>query len=55
MLTNEKRRALHDFIAGTIVVRTNIEHGIAQPEAAEWRPHSAVGTASVAEGPPPVS
>jgi uncharacterized RDD family membrane protein YckC len=25
MLTNEKRRALHDFIAGTIVVRTNIE------------------------------
>ena len=25
MLTNEKRRALHDFIAGTLVVRTNIE------------------------------
>jgi uncharacterized RDD family membrane protein YckC len=25
MLTNEKRRALHDFIAGTIVVRTNLE------------------------------
>jgi len=25
MLTNEKRRALHDFIAGTVVVRTNIE------------------------------
>jgi len=24
MLTNEKRRALHDFIAGTVVVRTNI-------------------------------
>lgn len=23
MLTNEKRRALHDFIAGTVVVRTN--------------------------------
>jgi uncharacterized RDD family membrane protein YckC len=23
MLTNEKRRALHDFIAGTIVIRTN--------------------------------
>jgi uncharacterized RDD family membrane protein YckC len=22
MLTNEKRRALHDFIAGTVVVRT---------------------------------
>lgn len=25
MLTNEKRRALHDFIASTLVVRTNIE------------------------------
>lgn len=24
MLTNSKRRALHDFIAGTVVVRTNI-------------------------------
>lgn len=24
MLTNEKRRALHDFIAGTVVVRTHI-------------------------------
>ncbi|HEY2341503.1 MAG TPA: RDD family protein [Chthoniobacteraceae bacterium] len=23
MLTNEKRRALHDFIAGTVVIRTN--------------------------------
>lgn len=22
---NEKRRALHDFIAGTLVIRTNIE------------------------------
>ena len=25
MLTNEKRRALHDYIAGTVVVRTNCE------------------------------
>ena len=25
MLTNDKRRALHDFLAGTVVVRTNIE------------------------------
>lgn len=25
MLTNDKRRALHDFIAGTVVVRTNID------------------------------
>ena len=24
MLTNEKRRALHDFIAGTVVIRTNL-------------------------------
>lgn len=27
MLTNEKRRALHDFIAGTVVVRTNMYEG----------------------------
>ena len=25
MLMNCKRRAIHDFIAGTIVVRTNLE------------------------------
>ena len=25
MLTNDKRRAIHDLIAGTVVVRTNIE------------------------------
>jgi uncharacterized RDD family membrane protein YckC len=25
MLTNQKRRALHDFIAGTVVVRTNVD------------------------------
>ncbi len=25
MLTNKKRRAIHDFIAGTVVVRTNIQ------------------------------
>jgi len=29
MLTNRKRRALHDFIAGTVVVRTNIEESMA--------------------------
>lgn len=27
MLTNNKRRAVHDFIAGTVVVRTNIDAG----------------------------
>ena len=27
MLTNNKRRAVHDFIAGTVVVRTNIDEG----------------------------
>ena len=26
MLTNQKRRALHDFIAGTVVIRTNAQH-----------------------------
>ncbi len=25
ILTNDKRRAIHDFIAGTVVVRTNLE------------------------------
>ena len=32
MLTNDKRRALHDFIAGTVVVRTNTEGSIAQQQ-----------------------
>lgn len=26
MLTNTKRRALHDFLAGTVVIRNNIQH-----------------------------
>jgi uncharacterized RDD family membrane protein YckC len=30
LLTNKKRRALHDFIAGTVVVRTNIQEEPAQ-------------------------
>jgi len=33
MLTNQKRRALHDFIAGTVVVRTNIREADTQPGA----------------------
>jgi uncharacterized RDD family membrane protein YckC len=32
MLTNRKRRALHDFIAGTVVVRTNVDYGNAPSE-----------------------
>jgi hypothetical protein len=32
MLTNRKRRALHDFIAGTVVVRTNIDYSNAASE-----------------------
>jgi uncharacterized RDD family membrane protein YckC len=34
MLTNRKRRALHDFIAGTVVVRTNVDYGNALSEKA---------------------
>jgi len=34
LLTNRKRRALHDFIAGTVVVRTTPD-GSLQPSAAE--------------------
>jgi uncharacterized RDD family membrane protein YckC len=30
MLTNEKRRALHDFISGTVVIRTNCEGASSQ-------------------------
>ena len=33
MLTNDKRRALHDFIAGTVVVRINLESAVAQSDA----------------------
>jgi uncharacterized RDD family membrane protein YckC len=35
MLTNRKRRALHDFIAGTVVVRTNIDYGNVAPGKAQ--------------------
>ena len=34
MLTNKKRRALHDFIAGTVVIRTNTRDENAQQIAA---------------------
>jgi hypothetical protein len=33
LLTNRKRRALHDFIAGTVVIRTDAAEGITQPDA----------------------
>jgi len=53
MLTNEKRRALHDFIAGTVVVRTNTEETSAQPSAApNGGPVAAVADSGVTEGPP---
>jgi hypothetical protein len=35
MLTNPQRRALHDFIAGTVVVRTNVEPVEASPRASD--------------------
>ena len=31
MLTNRKRRAIHDFVAGTVVVRTNLGKPAVQP------------------------
>jgi uncharacterized RDD family membrane protein YckC len=34
MLTNDKRRALHDFIAGTVVIRTNVQEAGAEQVAA---------------------
>lgn len=56
MLTNEKRRALHDFIAGTVVVRTNTEERIAQPDAApNGGPATQLGNSGVTEGPSSVS
>ena len=41
MLTNERRRALHDFIAGTVVIRhrgqrVNASDGLVPPDSA-WR------------------
>jgi uncharacterized RDD family membrane protein YckC len=42
MLTNRKRRALHDFIAGTVVVRTNIDYGNANSGKAS-QPGSGMG------------
>jgi uncharacterized RDD family membrane protein YckC len=32
MLTNDKRRALHDFIAGTVVIRKSV--AVTEPAAA---------------------
>jgi len=56
MLTNEKRRALHDFIAGTVVVRTNIAQESAPPDAAsDGRPAPPLTNSVVLEGPPSVS
>jgi uncharacterized RDD family membrane protein YckC len=56
MLTNDKRRALHDFIAGTVVVRTNTEESIAQPNAApNGGPAAPLSEARVSVGPPSVS
>lgn len=42
MLTNRKRRALHDFIAGTVVVRTNIDYSNATSEKMP-EPDSGIG------------
>jgi hypothetical protein len=56
MLTNDKRRALHDFVAGTVVVRTNTEDSIAQPDAApNGGTATQLGNSGVTEGPPSVS
>ena len=56
MLTNEKRRALHDFIAGTVVVRTNTQEQVAQPEAApNGGPTMPLAYSGVPKGPPSVS
>jgi uncharacterized RDD family membrane protein YckC len=56
MLTNEKRRALHDFIAGTLEVRTNTEEALAQPDAPpNGGPATQLGNSGATEGPPSVS
>jgi uncharacterized RDD family membrane protein YckC len=56
MLTNDKRRALHDFIAGTVVIRTNTDGKVAQPSAApNGGPARPLGDPRVTEGPPSVS
>jgi uncharacterized RDD family membrane protein YckC len=56
MLTNDKRRALHDFIAGTVVVRINTEDSIAQPDGgANGGPAAQFGNPRVSVGPPSVS
>jgi uncharacterized RDD family membrane protein YckC len=49
MLTNEKRRALHDIIAGTVVVRTNTEQIRAQNAQPNDRPTPALGDSGVSD------
>jgi len=56
MLTNQRRRALHDFIAGTIVIRLNTGHDNAQPGAAPKScPATPPGIPGAMEGPRSVS
>lgn len=37
-LSNEKRRVIHDYIAGTVVVRTNIEETVESGETDGYKP-----------------
>jgi len=56
MLTNERRRAVHDFIAGTVVVRTNIEGHTAQQSAPpNGNPTPSLASPTIREGPTPMS
>jgi uncharacterized RDD family membrane protein YckC len=51
MLTNEKRRALHDIIAGTVVVRTNAAQISTQDAQPNDSPISALGDSGVSDVP----
>ena len=53
MLTNRKRRALHDYIAGTVVVRTNIDERFAQRNTSpNGGPDTRFGSSGVTDRPP---
>jgi len=55
MLTNSKRRALHDLIAGTVVIRTNMEEGFAQHASPHGGPAAPLANSGTGGGPARVS
>src|SRR3954463_7804000 len=55
LMTNRKRRALHDFIAGTVVVRDGSDQGMQLTAPQSGLPMSVATTFNLRSGPPPAA